>query len=270
MFVSPMLLHSIDEPFDDDSYISELKFDGIRLILSKFDNKIKLYSRHHNEVTTKFPELLDLDIPNGTVLDGEIIVINDKGVPDFEAVMERFMSSKSSHNIVYCVFDVIQLIGLSLAAKPLIERKESLLSIGIDHPNAFVLEGIQGNGVSYFEMAKEKDLEGIVLKKADSTYEIGKRSRNWLKVINYQYTDVLITGYTHRDIKFLLSYPDGTTAGMMEFMPISERKKFHSDKKIKSETEDFVFIEPIQCSVKHRFKTKNGKLRIPSFYKWRG
>ncbi|MGG0053002.1 ATP-dependent DNA ligase, partial [Bacillus atrophaeus] len=65
MFVSPMLLHSIKEPelFDDENYITELKFDGIRLIFSKFDNQIKLYTRHNNEVTNKFPELLDLDIP---------------------------------------------------------------------------------------------------------------------------------------------------------------------------------------------------------------
>lgn len=74
MFVSPMLLHSIKEPFDDDDYITELKFDGIRLILSKFNDQIKLYTRHNNEITSKFPELLDLNIPNGTVLDGEIIV----------------------------------------------------------------------------------------------------------------------------------------------------------------------------------------------------
>lgn len=87
-----MLLHSIKEPFDDENYITELKFDGIRLILSKFDNQIKLYTRHNNEVTSKFPELLDLDIPDGTVLDGEVIVAAPGGAPDFEAVMERFMS----------------------------------------------------------------------------------------------------------------------------------------------------------------------------------
>lgn len=94
MFVSPMLLHSIKEPFDYENYITELKFDGIRLILSKFDNQIKLYTCHNNEVTSKFPELLDLDIPDGTVLDDEVIVAASGGAPDFEAVMERFMSKK--------------------------------------------------------------------------------------------------------------------------------------------------------------------------------
>lgn len=68
LFVSPMLLQKIDHPFDDNEYITELKLDGIRLILSKFNNNIKLYTRHNNEVTFMFPELLDLDIPDGTVL----------------------------------------------------------------------------------------------------------------------------------------------------------------------------------------------------------
>lgn len=69
-----MLLQTIDHPFDDDSFITELKLDGIRLIFTKINNKVKLYTRHNNEVTARFPELLTIDIPNGTVLDGEIIV----------------------------------------------------------------------------------------------------------------------------------------------------------------------------------------------------
>ncbi len=268
LFVSPMLLHSIKEPFNDDSYITELKFDGIRLILSKFNDQIKLYTRHNNEVTSKFPELLDLDIPNGTVLDGEVIVAARDGAADFEAMMERFMSKKSGHSIVYCVFDIIFKDGYSIAVKPLSERKNLLYSLELNHPNVFVISGIQGDGLSYFNLIKEKGLEGIVLKRADSPYEINKRSHNWLKVINYEYTEVLITGYTKEDIKFLLSYPDGSSAGFMEFMPREERSKFHSMKQVKSESAEYVFIDPIPCNVKHRFKTKNGKLRIPSFESW--
>ena len=83
MFIAPMLLDSAKEPFDDENYITELKFDGIRIILSNQDGKVKLYTRHNNEVTNKFPELHDIDIPEGTVLDGEIIVTNSEGLPDF-------------------------------------------------------------------------------------------------------------------------------------------------------------------------------------------
>lgn len=85
-------------------------------------------------------------------------------------------------------------------------------------------------------------------------------------MINYDYTEVLITGYTKKDN---LSYPDGTATGFMEFMQHAERTKFHSMKQVKSESDEYVFIDPILCKVKHRFKTKHGKLRIPSFESWR-
>lgn len=65
-------------------------------------------------------------------------------------------------------------------------------SLALNHPNVFVIAGIQGNGLAYFNLVQEKNLEGIVLKKADSPYEINKRSHNWLKMINYDYTEVLI------------------------------------------------------------------------------
>lgn len=81
-----MLLQKVDQPFDDEAYLTELKLDGIRLILSKINNKVRLYTRHNNEVTSKFPELLNIDIPEGTVLDGEIIVTDPARKPDFEAM----------------------------------------------------------------------------------------------------------------------------------------------------------------------------------------
>lgn len=180
--------------------------------------------------------------------------------------MKRFMSKKSAHKIVYCVFDVIYKDGQSIASKPLTVRKTVLNSLELNHPNVCIIEGIQGNGLAYFNLVKEMNLEGIVLKKSDSSYEINKRSNNWLKVINYDYTEVLITGYTKKDN---LSYPDGTAAGFMEFMPHAERTKFHYMKQVKSESDEYVFIDPILCKVKHRFKTKHGKLRIPSFESWR-
>src|SRR4051794_22758998 len=106
-----MLLQRSEQPFDDESYITELRLDGIRLILSKFDNKVRLYTRHNNEVTARFPELSSLDIPNGTVLDGEIIVTDPTGKPDFEAMMSRFQSRNKiveNGTLSYIVFDVIQ------------------------------------------------------------------------------------------------------------------------------------------------------------------
>lgn len=269
MFISPMLLHKSDEPFDNDSYITELKLDGIRLILTKFNNQVKLYTRHNNEVTSKFPELLTLNLPDGIALDGELVVSDDNGKPDFEDMMQRFQSSKSKHLIKYCAFDIIYFDSQKVKL-PLVERKQLLESIiPNDHPYVATVKWLYGNGAAYFNLVKEQDLEGIVLKKANSKYQIDKRSKDWLKVINYQYDDILITGMRKDEFGLLLAFDDPNNhAGVMEFMPPKDRMNFYSMRKIINENDKYAYIEPIKCRVKYRNLTKKGKLRIPSFVEW--
>ncbi|OAS85113.1 RNA ligase family protein [Metabacillus litoralis] len=269
MFISPMLLHKSDHPFDDDFYITELKLDGIRILWTKFNDKVCIYTRHKNEVTAMYPELTNVDLPNGTVLDGEIVVSDVNGKPDFEACMERFKSKKVPYEVQYCVFDVIQYNGEKLSSMPLISRKKVLDEIvPSNHPNITVVQWTPGNGSAYFDLVKQNGLEGIVMKKADSAYEINKRSHSWLKVINYQFEDVYITGIRKDEFGLLLSFLDGKPAGSMEFMPPVERKKLYSIYQINYENDKFRFIEPIKCRVKYRNLTKQGKLRIPSLVEW--
>ncbi|MDQ6600747.1 ATP-dependent DNA ligase [Bacillus salipaludis] len=274
MFVSPMLLHKTDCPFDDDEYITELKLDGIRLILSKFDDKVRLYTRHNNEVTAKFPELLSIDIPNGTVIDGEIIVTDSEGKPDFEAMMERFQSKRSAHRIQYCVFDVIYYKGDKVANLPLVERKELLESFLQPTQEIVLVQWMHGNGEAYFKLTQDHSLEGVVLKKADSAYKIGKRSHDWLKVINYQYTEAFITGMRKDEFGLLLGVEEGgkiKPAGIMEFMNQTDRRTFYQRYRnlIIEENNKFIFIDPqLKCRVKFRNYTKDGKLRIPSFVEY--
>ncbi|MFP5116099.1 ATP-dependent DNA ligase [Bacillaceae bacterium C204] len=272
MFFSPMLLQKSEQPFDDESYITELKLDGIRLILSKFDNKVKLYTRHNNEVTAKFQELLNIDIPNGTVLDGEIIVTDQYGKPDFEAMMARFQSTRThleDATLSYVVFDVIQYKGESVSSLLLMERKQLLDEI-ITQDTSLVakVKYIEGHGSAYFDLVRQQGLEGIVLKRKDSRYEVGKRSKSWLKVINYQYDEVMITGLRKGEFGVSLNFLEGKPAGLMEFMPLAERKNLYRMKKVISEDDKFMFIEPIKCRVKYRNLTKAGFLRIPSFVQW--
>ncbi|MCM3130650.1 MULTISPECIES: hypothetical protein [Bacillales] len=133
------------------------------------------------------------------------------------------------------------------------------------------VQHIEGHGSEYFELIKEQGLEGIVLKKADSIYRPGTRSENWLKVINYQYENVLITGLRKKEFGVLLSFEDGSPAGLMEFMKPSDRKKLYAEYKkfIRTETDDFIYLDPkLKGIVKYRNLTKKGYLRIPSFEKW--
>ncbi|MED3687305.1 RNA ligase family protein [Peribacillus butanolivorans] len=274
MFISPMLLHKTEQPFEDNDFITELKLDGIRLILSKFDNQIRLYTRHNNEVTRKFPELLQLDIPNGTILDGEIIVTDQQGKPDFEAMMERFQSKNSEHAIQYCVFDVIYHKGQKVTHLPLNERKELLDEIVEDTKLICKVRWMYGNSPAYFDLVKQQGLEGIVQKKANSQYQINKRSHDWLKVINYQYTDAVITGLRKDEFGLLLGIEENDRikpAGIMEFVTPAARKQFYSQYQdlIVDENNKFIYLDPkIKCRVKFRNYTKNGLLRIPSFVEY--
>ncbi|MEH7549862.1 ATP-dependent DNA ligase [Neobacillus vireti] len=272
MFISPMLLHKSDHPFDDDNYITELKLDGFRTIWTKFNDKVRIYTRHNNEITSRFPELINIPIPNGTVLDGEIIVTDNLGRPDFEATMERFLSTKSNNKISYSVFDIIYHNGEKIANLPLLERKELLNEvIPEDTPLLNKVQWIEGNAEQYFKLIKHHELEGIVQKKADSKYQINKRSHDWLKVINYQYSDVFISGLRKDEFGLLLNFDNGKYAGLMEFMPTTNRKEFYKQYRdyIIEENDKFIYLDPkLKAKVKYRNLTKKGLLRIPSFVEW--
>ncbi|MDT0160390.1 RNA ligase family protein [Bacillus sp. AG4(2022)] len=272
MFVSPMLLHKSDHPFEDDSYITELKLDGIRMILSKINNKVKIYSRHNNDITSRFPELLDLPVPDGTILDGELIVTDQDGKPDFEAMMEKFQSKKSIHEVSYSVFDVIQFKNKSVTHLPLLERKALLEEIIPKDTGQFnKVKWLEGNAEAYFELVKQHGLEGIVQKRSNSTYQVNKRSHDWLKVINYQYETVYITGLRKAEFGLLMQFEDGRYAGVLEFVKPAARKEFYQQYKtyVTEENEKYVYLDPkLKCKVKYRNLTKKGLLRIPSFMEW--
>ncbi|WP_349774452.1 hypothetical protein [Mesobacillus maritimus] len=127
---------------------------------------------------------------------------------------------------------------------------------------------INGNASAYFHLVQQQGLEGIVLKRKDSRYEVGKRSHPWIKVINYQYDDVLITRLRKGGFGLLLSFLDSKPPGVMEFMPPAERKELYSLYQVISEDDNYIFIEPIRFRVKYRHLTKGGLLRIPSFVGW--
>lgn len=273
MFVSPMLLEyaADNKPFDDDNYITELKLDGIRLIVSNMD-RVRLYTRHNNEITANFQELVDnINIPPGTILDGELIVSGQDGKPDFDAMMERFKSNKSKHKVTFCAFDIIKYKNKDLTGLPLLERKGILETAFLENDYYVRSKYLIGYGVEYFQQVKQLGLEGIVLKQASSLYKTGKKSSSWLKVIAYEMDEFYLAGYKKNDFGWLLS--DGKRIlGVAEYGPDGEhRKAFYKKSRqiITHETKDTVYLQPIiKCVVKHRGYTKNKMLRLPVFEKF--
>lgn len=183
-----------NQPYNSPSHVAELKLDGFRLLVSNMD-KLKLYTRHNNDVTSKFSELYDSPLSNGTILDGELIVSDQDGKPDFEAMVTRFKSKKSKDKVTFCAFDIIRYKGIDVTSLPLLRRKELLEESFLENDYYKKVKMVEGDTLEYFKLIQQHGLEGIVIKKKDSKYEIDRRSWSWQKVINWTYAEVYITGY---------------------------------------------------------------------------
>lgn len=234
-------------------------------------DKLKLYTRHNNDVTSKFSELYDSPLSNGTILDGELIVSDQDGKPDFEAMVTRFKSKKSKDKVTFCAFDIIRYKGIDVTSLPLLRRKELLEESFLENDYYKKVKMVEGDTLEYFKLIQQHGLEGIVIKKKDSKYEIDRRSWSWQKVINWTYAEVYITGYRKKDFGWLTSIDtmDGSKrpSGFIEFGVTPEHKKALNSVKHRltyKEDKSFVYMEPmIKARVKTRNWTKNGMLRSP-------
>ncbi len=262
-----------NQPFNSNNHVAELKLDGFRLIISNMD-KLNLYTRHNNNVNFKFPELYDCPISQGTILDGELIITDANGKPDFEALQKRFQSKKDKTKVTFCAFDIIRYRGIDVTGLPLLRRKELLDESFKENDRYKKVKFVDGiNTTDYFDIIEKQGLEGCVIKASNSKYEVNKRSWSWQKVINWTYAIVYISGYRKKDFGWLTSIgcEDGSKrpSGIIELGVTPEHKKaLNSVKRRLSYKEDknFVYLEPlIKAKVKTRNWTKNGMLRSPVF-----
>lgn len=192
--VHPMLCTLVDKPFDSKDWLFEIKLDGFRAIAELDKNKVEFYSRNLQSFQGRFPELtrelkkLNLD----AILDGEIVALDKKGISHFQ-MLQNYATEE---NIFYFVFDILYLNGKDLRGLPLIERKEILKSVLKSNSHIRYLDHIEGEGERFFQACKKMGLEGIIGKKKESHYEIGLRSREWLKIKAELRQEVVICGFT--------------------------------------------------------------------------
>lgn len=277
-----MLLHSINEPFINNKYIWEPKWDGHRLIVSSKGGKVQLYTRHGNNVTRQYPELQNIPINKDVILDAEVVCIDPKnGKDDFELVMQRFSTEDElkirlmmSRLPVTCiVFDILLYDGCDLRNKTLIERKELLSKILCDNAQYKKVQSIEADGSRMFNAVTSLKMEGCVAKLKEATYnKYGKRSDEWLKLIDWKYEDVFISGYRKSEFGWLVCDENEKYLGLVELATTKEqRRKFYRDisTMIRSEMKDYVYVEPlIKIRVKLRNRTRNGYLRTPAFVQY--
>lgn len=206
--ISPMLLNEVKEPFDDDDYIYELKFDGIRCVAYIEPKSVALQNKRFKDLTDIYPELSDICkcVKKRVILDGELVVLTD-GKPDFYALQKRsLMGDKfrislaaKKNPVQFVAYDILYYDGNDLTDKPLMERKVYLSKAVTEGHNLSVSRWIEKNGVAFFELAKKENLEGIVAKKKDGLYHIGKRTSEWIKIKVMQDEDLLVLGYQPDD-----------------------------------------------------------------------
>ncbi|WP_205513290.1 DNA ligase D [Longitalea arenae] len=196
---SPMLATLVDKPFDAENWIFEVKWDGYRAIAHCYGDEVSLISRNNKSFNEKFypitAALKQLNL--NAVLDGEIIISNKEGISSFGDLQN--WRSEADGELLYYVFDLLWLDGYLLFDVPLLQRREILKEILPQHSAIQLSQTFNAPGTTFYEVAKNMNLEGIIAKKADSVYLPDVRTRDWLKIKIAQRQEVVIGGFTRNE-----------------------------------------------------------------------
>jgi len=190
-----MLATLVDAPVDRPGWVTEEKYDGIRLIAYKDGREVSLITRNDIDRTADFPgvaaAIARLPAPT-LVLDGEVVIFDAGRVSRFSLLQRRDDGSAP----VYAAFDCLYARGRDLRDRPLRERREHLEREVRAGPALLVARRLEGTGSQAYEQARRLGLEGIILKDESARYESGARSRAWLKVKLRNEEEFVIGGYT--------------------------------------------------------------------------
>lgn len=197
-FVEPMKAKLVSAPPQDDGWVYEIKFDGFRAIAIKQGQDISLISRTEKDMTAKFPEITSalqaLDLPD-CILDGEIVALDDKGRSSFQ-MLQAYELGQEQPPLCYYAFDLIRLKGRDQTSFPLLERKDRLQKL---LPNSDVIRysaSLEGDAEDLLKQVSKLQLEGLIGKRTDSEYEVGRRSGQWIKLKLHAEQEFVIGGYT--------------------------------------------------------------------------
>ena len=194
--ITPMFATLVDEPFDREGWLFEVKWDGYRAIAEVRQGDARLYSRNLVAFNDRFPHIMEAlpKIGLEAVLDGEIVIVDEEGVSQFQ-LLQNYMHTRQG-TLVYYVFDLLYIKGHDLRRLPLIRRKDILRRILPDLPTIKLSDYVTDKGEALFRAAREQGLEGIMAKKGDSPYRSGERTREWLKIRTQLQQEFVIGGWT--------------------------------------------------------------------------
>ncbi|HEX8331689.1 MAG TPA: DNA ligase D [Segetibacter sp.] len=290
-YIPAMLAKETSKSFSSADWLYEIKWDGYRAIAELNKDDVKLYSRNGNSFLSAYPlvvnELRKLKL--NAILDGEIVVLNEEGNPDFQKL--QHYAENTQYPIHYYVFDLLEVNGEKLYDLPLIERKQRLEKLLKKSDVVKYSDHVLEEGEPFFEAAQAKDLEGIMAKKIDSQYYPGKRTNEWLKIKHHKSDEAIICGFTSPRggrkyfgalvlgmmINGKLTYVGHTGSGfdqkgLKEMSALLEpliQEESPFDERIKT-NQPVTWVKPkLVCELKFTEMTSDGKMRHPIFLRLR-
>ncbi len=193
--ILPTLPTAVEEPFDRDGWLFEVKWDGYRAVAEIERGDVRLISRRNLSLNDHFPSIVKAlqFIERDMVLDGEVAALDDQGVSRFQMLQD--FRQAPAERLVYYAFDLLYLDGYDLRSRPLRERKELLRGVLPTNPAVRYSDHIWDRGKDFFAAATQHGAEGMVGKDGESKYVSG-RTRLWLKVKAHPQQEAVICGYT--------------------------------------------------------------------------
>jgi bifunctional non-homologous end joining protein LigD len=197
--IKPMLATLVDEPVEEEGWLYELKWDGYRALGYINKGTVEVRSRNNKSFNEKFYPVYEAlkSWKINAVVDGEIIVTNDKGIPDFSD-LQAWRSEADGH-LAFYLFDILWLDGFDVMELTLTDRREILRSIIPASGIIKLSENFEATGKEFFALAENMGLEGIMAKKASSLYTPDLRTKEWVKIKTEKRQEMVIGGYTRNE-----------------------------------------------------------------------
>lgn len=199
--LEPMLCTLGPLPANEARWAFEPKWEGFRALVHAEGTRVRVMSRQGSDLTDRCPELAPLAraLRRPCVLDGELVVLDGEGRPDFEAMRRRGLLGRIEAPLTFVAFDLLRLDGQLVTTRPWQVRRALLVRLGVDGPAWTTTRSYVGEGRVLFEATRDQGLEGVVAKRIDAPYRPGTRSRAWIKTKHMRVAHFVVGGFAVPD-----------------------------------------------------------------------
>ncbi len=246
-FIEPMDCAPVTKLADGPGWLYEIKLDGYRAVAVKSDGCVSLFSRRRKSFDHHYPLIVEAlaELPEGTVVDGEIVALDESGRPNFN-LLQNFRSEAS--RIHYFIFDLLICNDRDLTKLPLVERRKLLKSLKLASGRIRIAEQFEASANDMLAAVRQQSLEGVIAKRKDSLYESGKRTSAWIKYRVNRGQEFVIGGYIpgpHGFDSLIVGYYRGKDLVYVArvrngFVPASRHQVFEKIRPLVSPTMPFV------------------------------